>query len=122
MLFLTVTPPEPFDDDDGDAAVTEEELEVVVFDVDGSGVVEGVVECVVVVDVVEVVDVVVVVDVVDVVDVDKDSRNTAALMCVAELVVVTQAPAGAAPSAQAYIPSLIPSHTSEAGMLTPSSL
>lgn len=83
----------------------------------GSEVVVGVV-CVVVVDVVDVVDVVVWVDVVDV---DKVSKNTAALMCVAELVEVTQAPAGAVPSAHLYIPSLMPWHTSETGMSAPSS-
>jgi hypothetical protein len=77
----------------------------------GSDVVVGVV-CVVVVDVVVWVDVV---------DVDKVSKNTAALMCVAELVEVTQAPAGAVPSAHLYIPSLMPWHTSETGMSAPSS-
>lgn len=96
---------------------------MVVFDVvDGAGEVVCVVEVDVGVGVVVVVEDVVVEDVVvdvDVVD-DVTSKNTAAVTDVAELVGV-QAPAGAVPSAHLYFPSLIPSHTSETGISSPSS-
>lgn len=58
----------------------------------------------------------------DLVDDDEISRNTAAVTGVAEVVEVTaQAPTGAVPSAHLYFPSLMPAHTWEVGISTPSS-
>jgi hypothetical protein len=121
MLFTRVTPPEVVP-----AAVDAAAAEVVgVVDVVvgaggvvvevGVGVGVGVVEVEVVAGGGGALEVVEVVEVEDV----GTSKNTAAETGVEELVDVSQAPAGAVPSAQRNLPSLMPSHTSEVGTSTP---